>query len=80
MCGDGFVQAPDGFRAGIIWGPDEKHGSEVIAPEEKRWGVYAYRYVRPVKIVEDMTFNFRAILPDLQRKYAEVVAGKRNEK
>lgn len=70
--GDGYVQAPDGSRAGLVWGPDEGHMEEYLAPDENRWGVYGVRFPRPVKTVDDLVFNFRAILSDLQHKYAEV--------
>ena len=70
--GDGYVQAPDGSRAGLVWGPNEEHMQEYIAPDGDRWGVYAIRFPRPVITVEDLAENFRKILPDLQRKFAEV--------
>ena len=72
--GDGYVQAPDGFRAGLVWGPDEQHMEEYVAPDEYRWGVYAIQFPHPVKTVQDLAANFRAILPDLQRRYAQIIS------
>ena len=75
-----MVPAPDGSCAGLVWGPDEEHMKEYIAPEEGRWGVYAIQFPRPTKTVEDIVFNFRPILPDLQRKHAQIKAAERLRK
>jgi len=72
--GDGFVLAPDGSRAGIAWATDTPDFYEICAPSEGRWGVYGMCFERPVSCVEDLVFNFRAVLPKLQRKHASLQA------
>lgn len=69
--GDGFVIAPDGARAGIVWEVGEHEMQVIAAPDQGRWGVYAVWFPRRVKTVEDLVFNFRRVLPDLQRNYTE---------
>ncbi|MFJ5566234.1 3-deoxy-8-phosphooctulonate synthase [Lysinibacillus xylanilyticus] len=72
LSGDGFVQAPDGSRAGIIWEVVEvPYLSICIEPEEDRWGVYNVGFVRPIKTLEDLIFNFRNLLPLLKKAYIE---------
>lgn len=70
ISGDGFVQAPDGSRAGIIW-EIEKHLSLSVClePEEDRWGVYNVGFVRPIKTMDDLRFNFQSVLPLLKESF-----------
>jgi hypothetical protein len=70
--GDGFVVAPDGSRAGIVWSTDSPDFYEISPPDDKRWGVYGVRFLRPVSSIEDLVLNFRAILPRLKEKYEEL--------
>lgn len=70
--GDGFVIAPDGSRAGIAWATDTAEFYEICSPSEGRWGVYGVRFPRPVAGLDDLVFNFRAVLPHLQKRYAEL--------
>ncbi len=70
--GDGFVVAPDGSRAGIVWEVGKQDMQEILPPDEGRWGVYAVWFPRKVQTIDDLVFNFRHVLPDLQRKYVEV--------
>lgn len=44
--GDAFVEAPDGTRAGIVWGVGDGKISQVLPPEPARWGVYALPELR----------------------------------
>src|SRR2546430_8350337 len=37
--GDAFVVAPDGSRAGLVWEVGEGEPSEILKPDELRWGV-----------------------------------------
>lgn len=68
--GDGFVQAPDGTRAGIIWElSDEPYLSICIEPEKNRWGVYNAGFVKPIKTVEDIVYNFKTIFPLIKKAY-----------
>ena len=73
--GDGFVVAPDGSRAGLVWEVGTQEMEEVLAPDEGRWGVYAVWFPRAVRTVDDLAFNFRHVLPELQKKYKEVTGG-----
>ena len=70
--GDGFVVAPDGRRAGIVWEVGEGDLQTVLPPDKSRWGVYAVWFPRMVRTIDDLAFNFRYVLPELKKKYAEV--------
>jgi hypothetical protein len=70
--GDGYVIAPDGSRAGIAWATDTPDFYEILPPDSERWGVYGVRFPRPVGSVEDLVFNFRAVLPALQQRFLEL--------
>lgn len=70
--GDGFVVAPDGSRAGIAWATDTSEFYEIMPPDEGRWGVYGVCFPRPVSGLADLVFNFRAVLPLLKRRFAEL--------
>jgi len=70
--GDGFVEAPDGSRAGLMWEVGDFPVREVIGPEESRWGVYAVPFPKVVRTVEDLVECFRSVLPELQRIHGEV--------
>src|SRR5437870_2993975 len=39
--GDGFVVAPDGSRAGLVWAIGGRELEVVLPPDDLRWGVYA---------------------------------------
>jgi hypothetical protein len=65
--GDGFVVAPDGSRAGLVWEVGESPVHEVCSPDESRWGVYAVSFPKIVRTVEDLAECFRSVLPELQR-------------
>lgn len=72
LSGDGFVQAPDGSRAGIIWEiTDVPSLSICIEPEKDRFGVYYVGFVKPIKTIEDLVFNLKMILPFLKKAYKE---------
>jgi hypothetical protein len=70
--GDGFVVAPDGRRAGIVWEVGEGDIQIVAPPDETRWGVYPIYFPRMVRTVDDLVFNFREVLPELKRRYQDV--------
>lgn len=70
--GDGYVQAPNGSRAGIIWQvyPNkEKKVTVSIEPDEKRWGVYNVGFPKPIKSINDLVYNFRETLPLIKEIY-----------
>jgi hypothetical protein len=70
--GDGFVIAPDGSRAGVAWSTDTPEFYEILPPDDERWGVYGVRFPRPVASLEDLIFNFRAVLPRFKERYASL--------
>jgi hypothetical protein len=70
--GDGYVVAPDGSRAGLVWNVGEGELQTVCGPDESRWGVYEVWFPRTVKTKDDLVSNFRHVLPDLKKKYAKV--------
>ena len=73
--GDGYVQAPDGSRGGLVWEVGEGEVSEVCAPTPDRWGVWAVWFSHPVRTVDDLTSAFRRILPTLKDLHAQHRAG-----
>jgi hypothetical protein len=70
--GDGFVVAPDGSRAGIVWSVGSFASKRVCKPEPSRWGVYSVAFPHPIRTVDDLVDGFRAVLPELKAAYAEV--------
>lgn len=70
--GDGFVVAPDGSRAGIAWATDTPEFYEILPPDQERWGVYGVCFPRPVASLADLVANFRAVLPKLKERYAQL--------
>jgi hypothetical protein len=72
--GDGFVQAPDGSRAGLVWEVGTFPLSEILAPEPDRWGVYYVSFSHPVHNVSDLCDCFAKLLPQLRDQYEKVVS------
>lgn len=70
--GDGFVVAPDGSRAGLVWETGDFPVREILPPDDMRWGVYSVPFPRTVRTKGDLTECFRAILPELQSIHARV--------
>ena len=70
--GDGYVVAPDGSRAGLVWDVGQEPTQQILPPDDERWGVYAVWFPRVVTCVDDLVFNFRAVLPDLKAIYQRV--------
>jgi hypothetical protein len=73
ITGDGYVQAPDGSRAGLVWQVGDISLSPLLEPDQKRWGVYNVWFPKPIKIMEDLVFNFKEVLPLLKEQYAKIV-------
>lgn len=73
--GDGFVVAPDGSRAGLVWSVGDFPTEMVCEPDEARWGVYSIAFPRAVRDVDDLVACFRAVLPELKVLYAKVRDG-----
>ena len=72
--GDGFVVAPDGSRAGLMWAVGDFRIHEAVPADERRWGVYEVPFPKIVRTVEDLVECFRSVLPELQRIYRQVTA------
>lgn len=70
--GDGFVEAPDHSRAGLVWEVGNQPIKEICPPDEKRWGVYAVSFPRIIRNTEDLIFSFRYILPELKVIYKKI--------
>jgi hypothetical protein len=68
--GDAFVVAPDGSRAGIVWQAEGEPSPVVCSPSPGRWGVYAFRFRRPVRNEQDLIENLHEVLPQLKAFYA----------
>jgi hypothetical protein len=73
--GDGFVVAPDGSRAGLMWAVGDFPIREAVAPDERRWGVYEVPFPKLVRTVDDLVECFRSVLPELQRIHRQVTGG-----
>lgn len=43
--------------------------STCIEPEKDRWGVYNVGFVRPIKTVDDLVYNFKTIYPLIKEVY-----------
>lgn len=73
--GDAYVVAPDGSRAGIVWGMDGVETNVILPPEVGRWGVYYFRFDHPVRSDADLILNLHAVLPRLKEFYAAAKSG-----
>lgn len=73
--GDGYVEAPDGTRAGLVWEVGSGEIEQILPPEPGRWGVYAVWFPRVVRGVDDLVFNFRRILPALKEIHSQARHG-----
>jgi hypothetical protein len=69
--GGGFLQGPDGSRAGIHWElSDSPFIERIEGPDGERWGVYRLGFTRPVAAVPDLVANLQALLPKLKVLYS----------
>jgi hypothetical protein len=69
-CGDAFVIAPDGSRAGLVWEYGESsYFHQVMAAEPDRWGVWGVGFARPMTNRENARKNLESILPELKKKW-----------
>jgi hypothetical protein len=73
-CEGGFVVviSPDGLQAGLLWEVGIEPLEEILPPDEVRWGLFSISFPHPTRTVEDLVSAFRAILPQLKAKYAEL--------
>ncbi|GMV21571.1 MAG: hypothetical protein AMXMBFR57_15200 [Acidimicrobiia bacterium] len=72
--GDGYVVAPDGSRAGLVWEVGTFAAREISPPDQKRWGVYNVAFPRPVRHLDDLVLCFRAVLPELREIHRQATA------
>jgi hypothetical protein len=77
--GDAYVVAPDGSRAGIVWVTEGPVTEVVFPPEPGRWGVYQFRFERPVESDAELVRNLHAILPRLKELYAAAISSKTSD-
>lgn len=69
--GTGFLEGPDGSRAGLQWELSETPFiMKLEAPGSEKWGVYRVGFVRPVRSLADLTANLHALLPKLRILYS----------
>jgi hypothetical protein len=71
VVGDGFVVAPDGSRAGLIWEAEvqEAYFSQQLAPEPGRWGVFAVGLPLPLRNPEQARAYLAGLLPELRPRW-----------
>lgn len=69
--GAGFLQGPDGSRAGLQWelSHDGPFIMRIDKPGEDHWGVYRLGFTRPVRTVDDLNANLAELLPKLRILY-----------
>ena len=70
--GDGYVIAPDGSRAELLWQIGKGDITQVLPPDEQRWGAYAVWFPKSIRTLDDLVFGFRYILPNLQKFYFDI--------
>lgn len=73
--GDGFVQAPNGDRAGIVWETGNSKVETICGPDDERWGVLGVSFPKGIRNMEDLVYCFREILPQLKEIYVKYSNG-----
>ncbi len=69
-CGDAFVVAPDGSRAGLVWEVStDSHFSQVSCADSDRWGVWAVNFPHPMTSRDNARRNLAFVLPHLKQKW-----------
>jgi hypothetical protein len=69
--GAGYLQGPDGSRAGLQWElTDSPYIMRIEGPDGERWGVYRLGFTRPVTTAADLLANLREALPKLRVLYS----------
>ena len=66
--GDGYIQAPDGSRAGLVWDVGKPRVRTIDANTDD-WGLYHIWFPKPIRTVNDLRKGFLQVLPSLQRMY-----------
>ena|SRR5664279_5209331 len=71
VCGDAWVQAPDGRVAGLVWETaPEAYFTTLRQPDESRWGTYAVALSLPLTSDEEAEAYLRVLLPELQERWS----------
>jgi hypothetical protein len=70
--GDAYIQSPGKRRAGLVWDIGDGKIEMITPPDKKRWGIYQVYFPRVIYNIDDLVFNFRYILPQLQEIYYEL--------
>lgn len=74
--GDGFVEAPDGSRAGIVWKwEDDAYVFQTVEPTSDRWGVWLVGVPHRMTDLESARANFELIVPMLRPHWEAWRAG-----
>lgn len=65
--GAGFLQGPDGSRAGLQWElADSPYIMRIDPPGQEHWGVYRVGFTIPVSTAGDLRQNLAALLDRLK--------------
>lgn len=69
--GAGYLQGPDGSRAGLQWelSADGPYIMRIEKPGEHQWGTYRLGFSHPVRTVADLNTNLAELLPKLRILY-----------
>jgi hypothetical protein len=68
--GDGFVEAPDGSRAGLMWNVDPEPKFAVVeGPSGSRWGLFHFTIPEAIASVRDLQQTFWRMVPVLEQLY-----------
>ena len=73
LWGDAYVIAPDGSRAGILWQAEGELEPVLCPPNKGRWGVYGFRFPRPVRSEQDLIRSLHDVLPQLKAYYQQAL-------
>jgi hypothetical protein len=70
--GDLFIVAPDGSRAGIVWGvgPTKRYQANE-PPDPGKWGVWQFEFERPLRTIDDAQWALAEMIPLLRPKWEE---------
>ena len=78
--GDGYVEAPDGSRAGIAWEKGKKFSySQMLDSDRERWGVYYFSIPFGIKNLKDMRKVFSLMVPILKKFYLKDKSKSKND-
>ena len=70
--------APDGTGAGLVWESEtEPYFSEVLAPDDRRWGVWGVGLALPLRTAEEARAYLAALVPELRPRWEAWAEGRR---